>query len=128
MKAIVSHKHGPPEVLHFQEVKKPKPANGELLVRVHGATVTQGDVILRKLHPLLYLPMRLFGIKRKRTPGHEFAGMVEEIGDSVSCFEPGDRVFGTTTGLRVGANAEFVCVPENGAKSVSWSHAVQCNI
>ena len=128
MKAIIAKKHGPPEALQLQEIMKPKPSEDEVLVRVQAATVTQGDVMLRKLHPLMYLPMSLFGIKRKRTPGHEFAGMVEEIGDSVSCFEPGDRVFGTTTGLRVGANAEFVCVPENGAKSVSWSHAVQCNI
>ena len=69
MKAIVSQKHGPPDVLQLQEVMKPKPADGEVLVRVHAATVTQGDVMLRKLHPLLYLPMSLFGIKRKKTPG-----------------------------------------------------------
>ena len=80
MKAIVMQKHGPPEVLRLQEVPKPKPADNEVLIRVHAATVTQGDVMLRKLHPLLYLPMRLFGIKRKRIPGHEFAGVIEEIG------------------------------------------------
>ena len=74
MKAIIVKKHGPPEVLQLQDVKKPKPTDGEVLVRVHAATVTQGDVMLRKLHPLLYLPMSLFGIKRKRIPGHEFAG------------------------------------------------------
>ena len=109
---------GPPEVLEF-EVKKPTPADNEVLIRVHAATVTQGDVMLRKLHPLLYLPMSLFGIKRKKIPGHEFAGVVEETGKEVKQFKPGDQVFGTTTGLKVGANAEYVCVPEKWEKA-SW--------
>lgn len=118
MKAIISKKYGPPEGLKLQEVEKPKPADGEVLVRVHAATVTQGDVMLRKLHPLMYLPMSLFGIKRKKIPGHEFAGTVEEIGKDVQQFEPGDQIFGTTTGLKVGANAEFVCVPEKWDRGV----------
>ena len=118
MKAIIVKKYGPPEVLQLQDVKKPKPTDGEVLVRVHAATVTQGDVMLRKLHPLLYLPMSLFGIKRKRIPGHEFAGEVNDIGTGVSRFKPGDQVFGTTTGLKVGANAEYLSVPESGQKCV----------
>ena len=55
MKAIKNNKSGPPEVLEFLEVSKPKPAADEVLIRVYAATVTRGDVILRKLHPLLYL-------------------------------------------------------------------------
>ena len=94
------------------------PTDDEVLIRVHAATVTRGDVILRKLHPLLYLPMSPFGIKRKEIPGHEFAGVVEETGKEVKNFKPGDQVFGTTTGLKVGANAEFVCVPEKWKKGV----------
>jgi NADPH:quinone reductase-like Zn-dependent oxidoreductase len=80
MKAIQHKKSSLPEVLEFLEVSKPKSAEGEVLIRVHAATVTRGDVILRKIHPFLYLPMSLFGIKRKEIPGHEFAGEVEEIG------------------------------------------------
>jgi NADPH:quinone reductase-like Zn-dependent oxidoreductase len=60
----------------------------------------------------------LFGIKRKKIPGHEFAGQIEEIGKKVTEFSIGDKVFGTTTGLDVGANAEFVCVPETWDKGV----------
>lgn len=112
MRAIICTKPGPPEVLQLKDVEKPIPADNEVLVKVHAATVTQGDVILRKLHPLLYLPMRLFGVKRKKIPGHEFAGVIEEIGEKVTRFKVGDRVFGTTTGLAIGANAEYVCVPE----------------
>jgi NADPH:quinone reductase-like Zn-dependent oxidoreductase len=118
MKAIVSTKHGPPEILQLKEVEKPSPKESEVLIRVHAATVTQGDVMLRKLHPLMYLPMSLFGVKRKKIPGHEFAGEVESVGVNVTRFKAGDQVFGTTTGLNVGANAGYVCLPEEWRKGV----------
>jgi len=112
MKAIVCTKNGPPEVLQLQEVKKPSPKDDEVLIKVHAGTVTQGDIMLRKLNPLLILPMRMFGVRRKRIPGHELAGEVEAVGTDVKQFKPGDVVFGTTSGLSVGANAEYVCLPE----------------
>ncbi|HEX6306052.1 MAG TPA: NAD(P)-dependent alcohol dehydrogenase [Anaerolineales bacterium] len=112
MKAIVCTKSGPPEVLELREVEKPTPRDDEVLVKVHAATVTRGDVMLRKLHPLMYLPMRLFGVRRKKIPGHELAGVIEAAGKDVKLFNEGDQVFGTTSGLSVGANAEYVCLPE----------------
>jgi NADPH:quinone reductase-like Zn-dependent oxidoreductase len=118
MKAIVSTKHGPPEVLQLKEVEKPSPKENEVLIKVHAATVTQGDVMLRKLNPLMYLPMSFFGVKRKRIPGHEFAGEVESVGANMKRFKAGDQVFGTTTGLSVGANAEYVCLPQEWRKGV----------
>ena len=84
MKAIVCTKSGPPDVLQFQEIEKPMPRENEVLVRVHAATATIGDVILRKLHPLFFLPLKLFGMKRKRIPGHELAGEIEAVGREVS--------------------------------------------
>jgi NADPH:quinone reductase-like Zn-dependent oxidoreductase len=77
---------------------------------VHFATVIRGDVVLRKLPPLL---ARLFGFPRKRVLGTEFAGQIEEIGSAVTEFSVGDRVFGTTTALAQGAYAEYLCVPES---------------
>ena len=118
MKAIVTTKQGPPEVLQLQEVAKPIPRDAEVLIRVHAATVTPGDVMLRKLHPAMFILMRLFGIRRKKIPGHEFAGEVEAVGPAVTRFKPGDAVFGTTTGLSTGANAEYVCLPEAWASGV----------
>jgi NADPH:quinone reductase-like Zn-dependent oxidoreductase len=117
MKAIVCTKSGPPDVLQLREVEKPMPRENEVLVRVHAATVTIGDVILRKL-PLLFIPLQLFGMKRKRIPGHEFAGEIEAVGKDVKRFKIGDRVFETTTGLSVGANAEYMCVPEQWSTGV----------
>jgi NADPH:quinone reductase-like Zn-dependent oxidoreductase len=118
MKAIISTKHGPPDVLQLTEMEKPTPKENEVLIKVHAATVTQGDLMLRKLHPLMYIPMRLFGVRRKRIPGHEFAGEVESVGTDVKRFKVGDQVFGTTTGLSVGANAEYVCLPEEWKSGV----------
>ncbi len=118
MKAIVCTKSGPPEALQLREVEKPVPRDNEVLIRVYAATVTQGDVMLRKLHPLLFLPMRLFGVRRKSIPGHELAGVVEDVGKNVKRFRKCDPVVGTTTGLSVGANAEYVCLPEEWSAGV----------
>jgi NADPH:quinone reductase-like Zn-dependent oxidoreductase len=54
VKAIVCTKYGSPDFLQLQEVDKPAPKEDEVLVRVRAATVTRGDVVLRKLHPLLW--------------------------------------------------------------------------
>jgi NADPH:quinone reductase-like Zn-dependent oxidoreductase len=66
----------------------------------------------------MYFPMSLFGVKRKKIPGHEFAGVIESVGADVKRFKVGDQVFGTTTGLSVGANAEYVCLPEEWGTGV----------
>ena len=94
MKAIVCTQSGPPDVLQLREVAKPMPRENEVLVKVHAATALVGDVILRKLHPLFFLPLKLFGMKRKRIPGHELAGEIEAVGKDVKRFKIGDRVFG----------------------------------
>ena len=118
MKAVIWTKYGPPEVLQLKEVEKPTPKDNEVLILVHAATVTTGDVMLRKLHLLLFLPLQLFGMRRKKIPGHEFAGVIESAGKAVKRYKEGDQVFGTTTGLSVGANAEYVCLPEEWGSGV----------
>ncbi len=119
MKAIISTHAGPPEVLQLQEVAKPVPGANEVLIRVYAATVTVGDVMLRRLPAWMWVPMRLLSPhRRKRIPGHELAGEVEAVGEGVTRFAVGDQVFGTTTGLSVGANAEYVCLPETWPSGV----------
>jgi NADPH:quinone reductase-like Zn-dependent oxidoreductase len=113
MKAIYCTKSGSPKVLKFVEVEKPIAKQNEILVRVYASSVTRGDVMLRKIPRFILLPMGLlFGFKSMKITGVEFAGEVEDIGNEVKLFQKGNQVFGTTTGLKYGGNAEYVCVPE----------------
>ncbi|HSV42500.1 MAG TPA: NAD(P)-dependent alcohol dehydrogenase [Methanomassiliicoccales archaeon] len=115
MKAIVITGSGSPKVLKLREVEKPTPRENEMLVRVHASTVTIGDVILRKMPRFVTGPMMtIMGFKQKNIAGHELAGTVEAVGKDIKSYRTGDHVFGTTTGLKCGANAEYVCIPEEG--------------
>ncbi len=118
MKAIVYTKFGSLDAVQLKEVEKPAPRDNEILVKIFAATVTSGDVVLRKLPMLVWLPLQIFGLRRKKIPGHELAGEIEALGKNVKRFRKGDQVFGTTTGLSTGANAEYVCLPEDWASGV----------
>jgi NADPH:quinone reductase-like Zn-dependent oxidoreductase len=113
MKAIVCTAYGSPDVLKLEEVEQPRPKAGEVLVRVRATTASRADCEIRRFEfpAWIWLPVRLaFGVVRPRVRilGQEFAGEVEALGDGVSAFAPGDRVYGTT-GIGLGAYAEFVC-------------------
>jgi NADPH:quinone reductase-like Zn-dependent oxidoreductase len=119
MKAVVCIKHGSPGLLQIKEVPKPIVQEDEVLVKIVTTTVTSGDVALRKLtflQFLLFWPLArfFFGVRkqRKKILGHEFAGIVEAVGNAVNRFAPGDAVFGTT-GFNGGAHAEYISCPEN---------------
>jgi len=123
MKAAVYKKYGPPNVLEVTELEKPKPRDNEMLVKIHAATVTSGDVRLRSsdFPPLFWLPARLlFGLfkPKKKILGHELAGVVEAIGKNVIEFKVGDAVFGTTTMLKTGSYSEYICLPQEWKNGV----------
>src|SRR5438445_5109450 len=118
MKAMVCTRYGPPDVLQLRELEKPTPKDNEVLIRVHAATVTKGDCELRSLNlPFLWkLVLRVgFGIRapRKKILGQELAGEVESVGNTVTMFKEGDQIF-ASTGLHLGAYAEYDCLPEKG--------------
>ena len=123
MKAIVYEKYGSPEVLKVKDIVKPKPKEDEILVKIHAATVTSGDVRLRAsdFPPIFWLPARLiFGLfkPKKKVLGHELSGIVEEVGSAVTKFNVGDAVFGTTTMLKSGSYAEYICIPQQWKQGV----------
>jgi NADPH:quinone reductase-like Zn-dependent oxidoreductase len=111
MRAVVHDNYGPPDVLRLDEVERPVPKEDEVLVRVQATTVTRTDCGLRAADP--FFARAITGLRRpkRRTPGLEFAGVVEAVGAGVTEFDVGDEVFG----IRGGANAEYVCVRESGA-------------
>ena len=125
MKAVVYTAYGAPSVLQLKEVDKPVPKPNEVLVKVCASTVTSGTIWIRKgIYPeskvLTFFLRLMFGIAkpRKSILGFEFSGVVENIGKDVKKFSIGDSVYGTTTGLKQGAYAHYVCVPEKWSQGV----------
>jgi NADPH:quinone reductase-like Zn-dependent oxidoreductase len=116
MKAIVYEKYGPPDVLYFKDVPKPKPKDNEVQIKIHATTAHIGDTRVRSSRiPLAYwLPMRLYlGLIKPKRPilGMECSGEINAIGKDVSRFKNGDKVF-ALTGFNFGAYAEYICLPE----------------
>lgn len=111
MRAILLKRAGSPDRFVLIDMPKPTPSTDEILVRIRATSVTRGDVVLRKMPRLV---TRLVGERPKSILGHEFAGDVEATGESVSRLAVGDRVFGTTTGLRQGSYAQYIAVPADG--------------
>lgn len=99
MKAIRVHEFGGPEVLRYEDVPKPEPGAGEVLVKIAAAGVNFIDIYHRiGLYPLS-LPITL---------GMEAAGVVEAVGPGVTEFKAGDSVAFSN---QQGAYAEYTVVP-----------------
>ena len=126
MKAIVCTRYGPPDVLQLKEVEKPAPKENQVLIRVRATSVNYGDLVARnfkEISPkkfnmpfLIWLIAKIsFGLRKPKTTilGSEFAGEIESVGKDVKSFKQGDHVFGYL-GQKMGAYAEYLCVPENG--------------
>jgi NADPH2:quinone reductase len=104
MKAIVVREFGVPEVMRLEDVADLQPGENQVLVRVRAAGVNPVDAYIRT------------GTHAQKpdlpyTPGKDAAGIVEAIGDDVSDFKVGDRVY--TADSLSGTYAEFALCAEN---------------
>ncbi|HYO87653.1 MAG TPA: NAD(P)-dependent alcohol dehydrogenase [Candidatus Limnocylindrales bacterium] len=110
MKAIVQTSYGSPDVLHLQEVARPVPNAGEVLIRVRTASLTPSDGAFRKGEP--FIVRILYGLRKPRLSigGVEFSGDVIGVGEGVTDFRAADAVFGMSPD-HFGAHAEYLCLP-----------------
>ena len=99
MKACRAHYFGPPNVIIFEDVSRPVPGRGEVLVRVKAAGVGPWDAWVRAGKSALPQPLPL-------TPGADLSGVVEAAGPGAAAWPPGTAVFGVTNPRFTGAYAE----------------------
>jgi NADPH:quinone reductase-like Zn-dependent oxidoreductase len=106
MLAVRIHDYGDADQLVLEEIPRPKPAKGEVLVRVHAAGVNPLDWKMRK-YQRPEMPITF-----PYTPGADLSGTVEAIGPGVKAFKVGQAVFGSVFSASMGAYAEYAIVPE----------------
>ena len=109
MKAILVRQFGGPEELKLEEVPTPKPAAGQVLVRVHAAGVNPYDTYMRAGTYAIKPPLPY-------TPGSDAAGVIEAIGEGVKRVKSGDRVY--TAKTITGAYAEYALALEEQVHSL----------
>jgi NADPH:quinone reductase-like Zn-dependent oxidoreductase len=122
MKTMIIRRYGGPEVFEPAELETPRPGKGEVLVRVRGSSVNPVDASIRagmlKLFVRLSLPAVL---------GIDVAGEVVDVGEGVTRFSKGDRVFAYTGIDRGGGYGELAVVPEmflgRVPPSLGWAEA-----
>src|SRR5258707_15196624 len=112
MQAIIYRRYGPPDVLEYEELDRPIPAPGEVLIQVRAASVNPYDWHFLRGTPSF---IRLFtGLRRPKSPrlGADVAGVVAAVGPGATRFKAGDAGFGVFKG----AFAEVACGKENGVR------------
>jgi NADPH2:quinone reductase len=111
MKAVRAHRWCEPEDLQIDEIEKPAPRKGDVLVRVSAAALNFPDMLMirgqyqaKPPHPFI--------------PGMEFSGTVESLGEGVGSPAPGTRVMAQ---CGMGAFSEYVTIPATSAQPVPES-------
>ena len=121
MKAIVHRCYGSPDVIRFEDLPRPAPADNEILVKVQAASVNPLDWHYLEGTPYMLRIEAGFGKPDDPRLGVDFSGTVEAVGKNISRFKPGDEVFGG----KFGALAQYIVVREARAvalKPASVTH------
>ncbi len=106
MKAVRYHRHGPADLLRYEEAERPAPGAGEVLLRVAATTFNPVDAAIRAG----YL-QQAFSLEFPHVPGLDVAGTVEELGAGVDHLRVGDAVIGFLPMNTDGATAEYAVAP-----------------
>jgi NADPH:quinone reductase-like Zn-dependent oxidoreductase len=123
MKAAVLHNYGGPEVLRAEDIDRPVPGAGQVLIKVHAASVNPMDWKVRQGYLASFVQYEL-----PMVPGVDFSGTVAAVGAAVTGVKVGDEVFGQQDfSKRFGTYAEYVAVDVNRLahkpKSLDHIHA-----
>lgn len=122
MKAVRIHSYGGSSVLTIEDVPRPKPGDGEVLIRVLATTVNPFDSAMRAGYLSSYLDHTLPLIL-----GTDASGIVEEVGSGVNTFNRGDKVYARGGVTRDGTYAEYAVVPSADVavtpRSLDTAHA-----
>lgn len=127
VKSAFRTQYGPPSVLSVQDLPEPQPADHELLIRVHAATVNRTDCGGLWGEPYIFRFFVGWPKPRHKATGSDFAGEVIRVGAKVTRFHVGDRIMGfLDTGL--GSHSECLCIRDDAPMSlipegVSFVHA-----
>jgi NADPH:quinone reductase-like Zn-dependent oxidoreductase len=123
MRAVRYHEYGSVDQLVVDEVPRPEPKEGEVLVRVCAVGVHPVDWKFRSGAYQQYVPLTL-----PYTPGVDFAGVVAAVGSEATDFHEGDKVYGRA----MGTNAEYVAAPIISVapkpRNLSWEQAASVPI
>jgi NADPH:quinone reductase-like Zn-dependent oxidoreductase len=113
VKAIVRDSYGSPDVLELTDIDKPEPADDEVLLRVHAASINPAD--WHFLRGIPYIARMQFGLRKPKDSilGCDVAGHIEAVGNNVTMLQPGEEVFGSPFMHGLGAFAEWVCISED---------------
>ncbi|CAL9401313.1 NADP-dependent oxidoreductase [Streptomyces sp. enrichment culture] len=109
MKRIQYHQYGGPEVMRLEDFEPARPGSGEVLVRVRAAAANPMDSGIRSGAMKM-----VTGRRFPRGLGHDFAGVVEAVGQGVTRLAVGDEVLGGASIKASGAFAEMVLAAEKG--------------
>ncbi|HET6629279.1 MAG TPA: NAD(P)-dependent alcohol dehydrogenase [Woeseiaceae bacterium] len=110
VKAIVFCQYGSADVLALEDIEKPVPGSDEILVRVHAAGVNPADWHFMRGKPYIIRLISGLRVPRDIRLGLDFAGTVEAVGRNVTRLQPGDAVFGDSSG----AFGEYLTVHKDG--------------
>ena len=111
VKALIRDRYGPPDVLEVREVERPAPKEGEVLLRVHAASINDWDWAMLRSPDLPFSR----GAPKVKILGSDVAGRVEAVGGGVRRLRVGDEVYGDLSRFGSGGwggFAEYVCAPE----------------
>jgi len=111
MKAFLRNTYGGPEILQLADIEKPVLKDDHILVKVYANSANPADWHLLRGKPFFARFQSGLLKPKEKISGADFAGIVEDVGNKVTRFKPGDHVFGET--LMGGAFAEYLSAPES---------------